>query len=233
VLFWSICEGPGPDADLGAWLKSRCGDEKQLHRSIDDLAGFGIDGALGRAIACFKVCCNGRFEGKFSYLPPAPVIEPLFHIDCQSSNPELAPAGHISVRLGQRNCEVASRSREDILKYADYAGAYPELEVSETGLEVEQYYFRSDEGWTGVPFGPCHLRPHQTAASLFTAEETQLVMKHLHRIGFHHIRRVQDLKAHTIFPENRIHPEDGVMKECWHTIAELALTLHMECTVRF
>jgi hypothetical protein len=233
VLDWSVCEGPAPDADLGDWLRARCGYERQLHRSIDDLSGFGIDSKLGSRIASFKLCTTGRFEGNFSYLPAAPVIEPLFHINCQSSNSDLSPTGHISVTLGHRDCKVASRSRREILEYADCAGAYPELPVSETGLQDEIYHFRSDEEYTGAPLGPEQPRPHEHAARLFTSAETLLVMKHLHKLGFHHIRRVQDLKACTSFASTCSAYGDGVIRYHEHRIPELGLTLYMQCFVQF
>src|SRR5659263_542833 len=77
VLDWSICKGPGPDADVELWLTERSTYGTQLHRSADDLAGFGIDGKLGNRIASFKLAVRERYPGHFSYLPSAPVIEPL------------------------------------------------------------------------------------------------------------------------------------------------------------
>jgi hypothetical protein len=233
VIDWSVCEGPAPDADLGNWLRERSGYAEQLHRSMDDLRGFGIDSKLGSRIACFKLCAKGRFEGNFSYLPAAPVIEPLYRINCQSRNVGLAPAGHVSVTLGQRDCKVGSRTREEILEYADYAGAYPELPVSDTGLHDAIYHFLSDEEYTGAPLGPEQPRPHEHAARLFTTSETLLVMKYLHKLGFHRIRRVQDLKACTSFPSTCRNYDDGVMRYHEHRIPELGLTLYMECFVPF
>lgn len=228
VLDWSICEGPGPDSDVQLWLQERSTHGTQLHRSADDLAGFGIDGKLGSRIASFKLAVHGRYPGRFSYLPSAPVIESLYHIECVPAENSLVGGTSISVTVGKRKCEAESKRREATLEYADYAGAFPEVQVKETGLQDEHYYFLADEEWTGVPRVNCWLRPHEHAAKLFTATEVLHVMRQLHHLGFKRIRRVLDLKAYADFGVCLHGPDTCVRLYSQHSLPELGLTIFLE-----
>ena len=228
VLDWSICEGPGPDSDVHLWLNERSAHGTQLHRITDDLAGFGIDGKLGNRIASFKLAFHGRYPGRFSYLPAAPVIEPLYHIECLPEKNSLVDGASISVTVDKRKCDVDSKRREAALEYADYAGAYPDVPVRETGLQDEHYYFLSDEEWTGVPIVNWELRPHEHAATLFTATEALHVMRHLHHLGFKRIRRVLDLKAYPWFNVDLHYPDTGISLCSQHFLPELGLTIFLE-----
>ena len=122
----------------------------QLHRNADDLAGFRIDGKLGNKIASFKLAVHGRYPGRFSYLLSAPVIEPQYHIECVPAENSLVGGTSISVTVGKRKCEADSKRREATLEYADYSGAFPEVQRQETGLQDEHYCFLADEEWTGA-----------------------------------------------------------------------------------
>ena len=228
VLDWSICEGPGPDSDVHLWLNERSAHGTQLHRITDDLAGFGIDGKLGNRIASFKLAFHGRYPGRFSYLPAAPVIEPLYHIECLPEKNSLVDGASISVTVDKRKCDVDSKRREAALEYADYAGAYPEVPVRETGLQDEHYYFLSDEEWTGVPIVNWGLRPHEHAAKLFTATEALHVMRHLHHLGFKRIRRVLDLKAYPWFSECELSTDIGATLCSQRCLPELGLTIFLK-----
>ena len=228
VLSWSICEGPGPDGDVQLWLQERSTHGTQLHRSADDLAGFGIDGKLGNRIASFKLAFHGRHPGRFSYLPVAPVIEQLYHIECSPENNSLVDGASISVTVDKRKCDVDSKRREAALEYADYAGAFPEVPVRETGLQDEHYYFLSDEEWTGAPINTCWLRPHEHAAKLFTATEVLHVMRRLRHLGFKRIRRVLDLKAYPWFSVPLHNPDIGIRLCAKHSLPELGVTILLE-----
>ena len=228
VLDWSICEGPGPDSDVHLWLNERSAHGTQLHRITDDLAGFGIDGKLGNRIASFKLAFHGRYPGRFSYLPAAPVIEPLYHIECLPENNSLVDGASISVTVDKRKCDVDSKRREAALEYADYAGAFPEVPVRETGLQDEHYYFLSDEEWTGAPINTCWLRPHEHAAKLFTATEVLHVMRRLRHLGFKRIRRVLDLKAYPWFSVPLHNPDIGIRLCAKHSLPELGVTILLE-----
>jgi hypothetical protein len=192
------------------------------------LAGFGIDGKLGKRIASFKLAVRGRYPGSFSYLPSAPVIEPLYHIECLLEKNSLVDGASISVTVRNRESEADSKRREATLEYADYAGAFPEVPVQETGLQDEHYYFLADKEWTGAPIVTSGSRPHEHAAKLFTATEALHVMRHLHRLGFKRIRRVQDLKAYTWFGECEHSPDIGATLCSQRCLPELGLTIFLK-----
>jgi hypothetical protein len=233
VMEWSICLGPDPDGDVGQWLAERDSCGAQLHRSADDLAGFGLDGSLGSRITSFKLAPRGCNPGHFSYLPSAPVIEPLYSIECMDSENRLVDGYSISVTLSHRNRQSDSKKREAILEFADYAGAFPEFPVTTTGLQFEHYYFLADEEWTGVPLGAYEPRPNQHAATLFTATEALHVMKRLHHLGFKRIRRVQDLKAYSGFGEGAHDRDSGVMLCSMHSLPELGVTILFQGLFKF
>ena len=228
VLDWSVCEGPGPDGDVGQWVSQRAACGAQFHRVADDLAGFGIERALGSRICSFKISHNLRYPGSFSYLPVAPAIEPLYHIECVPVERSLVEGTSISVFVGRRMCQVDSKRREAMLEYADYAGAYPDLPVTATGLQNEHYYFRADREWTGVPTGPYEPRPHEHAGTLFTAAETLSVMKHLRAMGFQSIRRIQDLKACSRFGDVVHDTDAGAILCSEHCLSDLGLTIRLK-----
>jgi hypothetical protein len=225
VLDWSVCEGPGPDGDLGTWLTERSLYRTQLHRSADDLSGFGIEGRLESRIASFKLSVHQRYPGYFSYLPTAPVVESMYHIQCAHEKYTLVDSSSISVTLSNRKCNVESKRREAMLEYADNVGAYPEGPQSETGLQDEHYYFLADREWTGAPLSRYEPRPHEHVATLFTATETFRVMQHLRQMGFKRIRRVQDQKAYTQYGADVYDPETGVLRCSEQSLPELGLTI--------
>ena len=228
VLDWSICEGPAPDGDLGMWLKERDVGQSQLHRSTNDLVGFGNDGSFGGRIAVFKLANGGLHRGNFSYLPTAPTIEPLYSISCVHPDYSLVSGCSLTVTLGERRCQDASAHRKALLEYADYAGAFIEFPETETGLDDDSYYFVSDESWSGNPIPVHYLRPHQQADKLFTATEALHVMKHLHASGFKRIRRVQDLKAYSWLGEYPHDHEIGCRLSGNATLEEAGLSIVWE-----
>lgn len=194
-LNWSICEGPGPDEDLEVWLRERNASSSQLHRVSDDLAGFGLAGKLESRIASFKLAFRGHHSGKFSYLPSPPAIEPLFSIQCRPNDESIVSGSSITVTVEQRDNSAECERRKVLLSYADGVSAYPDIALNDSGLVSEHYYFLADEEWSGAQTGPRLRRPSEQAGTLFTAKEALRVMRHLHRLGFKNIRRIQDLRA--------------------------------------
>lgn len=228
VLDWSICEGPAPDGDLGMWLSERDVGQRQLHRSTNDLFGFGLSGSVADRIASFKLASGGRHRGNFSYLPSAPNIEPLYSISCTHPEYSLANSSSLTVTLGERRCQDASANRKALLEYAEYAGAFIDFPETETGLDDDFYYFLSDESWSGNPISTNYLRPHQKADRLFTAVEALRVMEYLHSRGFKRIRRVQDLNASSWFCEYSHEHEMGCRLSAKATLEDEGLSIVWE-----